>query len=166
MCVSANNNLHFIDLFARQITTHNGRYLREDFSTLHHIVIACESTMKRLTTLLFADKQLLTFPNPQKRREIYGVRGGIEEVRVAPFTRGGGHPPRAFTKGYIYMWRRARRRAIVGISLSPGLLPSARASVQRERRMSVTYREGAIDSKRAHVQRLLIIVPRGEGGQR
>lgn len=39
-----------------------------------------------------------------------------------------------------------------GISLSPGLLPSARASVQREKRMSVTYREGAIDSKRAHVQ--------------
>lgn len=49
-------------------------------------------------------------------------------MHLAPFTRGGGHPPRALTKGYIYMWRRARRRAIVGISLSPGLLPSARAS--------------------------------------
>jgi len=87
VCFCANNNLHFINLFARQITTHNGRYLREDFSTLHHIVIACESTMKRLTTLLFADKQLLTFPNPQKRlgekrdlRSSWRNRGGARRT--------------------------------------------------------------------------------------
>lgn len=93
MCSRANNNLHFIDPFARRITTRNGRCPREstDFSSLHHIVIARESTMKHLSRRYFSQTcsrhQPLTFPNPQAEREERRARGGIEEVRVAPFTR-------------------------------------------------------------------------------
>lgn len=114
----------------------------------------------------FRKQPLLTFPNPQNGDE----RRTYTELADRGDARRTFHSQRrassAFTKGYIYMWRRARRRAIVGISLSPGLLPSARASVQRERRMSVTYRARVPLIRNGRTYRPLIIFPHGERGQR
>lgn len=70
--------------------------------------------------------------------------------------------PRAlYTKGYIYMWRRALVVVVVvvvaGISLSPEVtaIGTCESGSGRRRECRSLCHEGAIDSKQAHTDRSL-----------
>lgn len=90
----------------------------------------------------------------QKSKYCCGI---ARSASVAPFTRSGRASSTHTRINTHSFYKRLHLHVelvavVVGISLSPRLLPSARASASTEKRMSVARREGAIDSKRAHVQ--------------
>lgn len=124
-CFCANNNLHVIDLFAGRGTTRHtgpvpGRILRF-FTVASHcyrarIYHGASHAQRYFSQTAAGCWHFLIRRGEARGEETYGVRaaesrGCASHLSLAAAA---GHPPRALTKGYIYMCRRDRRRAIVG----------------------------------------------------
>lgn len=146
----------------RRITTHNGRWhLREkirDFSSLRHIVIARESTTtKRLTTLLFANSRCWHFLIHRG-----GTRGGNPYGARAPRNRGDArrtfHSQRRASPPLLQKVTFTCGDELVVVPLSGDIIVSGVTAIGTceraagEENVGHLPREGAIDSKRAHVQ--------------